>query len=162
MPVNRQIAEEKFRQIHFQHRRVMEKNLESTGVFHSQHRVLMYLAGNEGCSQKEMAEAHHISTAAIAVHLKKLEKAGLVERVVDRSDNRRNVITITEKGREIVEKSCRVFSAVDSWMFHNLSEEELEIFVDCLDKMLNNLTQAENTDCVLGLAKSQSGKDGLA
>ncbi len=149
MPEKKQIAEEEFRQIHFQHRRVMEKNLESTGVFHSQHRVLMYLADHAGCSQKEMAEAHHISTAAIAVHLKKLEKAGLVERVVDSTDNRCNVITITEKGRAVVEQSYRIFCAVDDCMFHGFSDQELDSFIQCLNKMLRNLEKAEQMDDLL-------------
>lgn len=150
MPEKRQIAEDKFRQIHFLHRRVMEKSLESTGVFHSQHRVLMYLSDHAGCSQKEMAEAHHISTAAIAVHLKKLENAGLVERVVDSDDNRCNVITLTEKGYAVVEQSRRIFAAVDGCMFRGVSDEELDLFVLCLDKMRNNLIQAEKQENLLG------------
>ena len=148
----RQIAEEKFRQIFFEHRRVMEKNLECTGVFHSQHRVLMYLSDHAGCSQKEMADAHHISTAAIAIHLKKLEKAGLVERVVDSADNRCNVITLTEKGRLVVEQSRRIFRAVDGCMFRNFSEEELNTLIFCLDKMIGNLAFAESQESLPGVA----------
>lgn len=144
MPEKRQIAEEKFRRIHFEHRRVMEKKLEFTGVFHSQHRVLMYLSDHAGCSQKEMADAYHISTAAIAIHLKKLEKSGLVERVVDSADNRCNVITLTPQGRAVVEQSRRVFGAVDDCMFRGFSEEELDAFNLCLDKMLANLALAES------------------
>ena len=144
MQEKRQMAEEKFRRIHFEHRRVMEKKLEFTGVFHSQHRVLMYLSDHAGCSQKEMADAHHISTAAIAIHLKKLEKAGLVERVVDSADNRCNVITLTPKGRAVVEQSRRVFALVDDFMFRDFSGDELDAFILCLDKMLANLALAES------------------
>lgn len=157
MPEKRQVAEEKFRQIHFLHRRIMEKNLECTGVYHSQHRVLMYLAMHEGCSQTEMAQAHGISPAAIAVHLKKLEKMGLIERVVDAADNRCNLISITKKGREIVEKSHRIFAAVDGWMFYNMSDGELDTFIRCMGKVQENLEAAESCSDLVGRYEQLSG-----
>lgn len=137
----REIAKEAFHQVHWLHRRVMEKRLESTGVFHSQHRILMSLARHDGCSQKEIAQLHRISTAAMTVHLKKLEKAGLVKREADGADHRCNVICLTEKGRAVVEQSRTIFDQVDSGMFYGLSEQELETFVSCLGQMAQNLKE---------------------
>ena len=46
-----------------------------------------------------------VSGATMAVSLKKLEKGGYINRLVDQHDNRCNQICITEKGREVVEES---------------------------------------------------------
>ncbi len=136
-------AQRKFREVHHLHRRVVEKRVERTGVFRSQHMTLMYLSCHAGCSQKDIAEAHRVSSAAVAVNLKKLEQMGLVERIVDAEDNRCNRITITEKGRRIVEESKTIFQQIDEEMFSLLTDEEMDVFVRCLDKMQSRLEHME-------------------
>ncbi|MEG7531564.1 MAG: helix-turn-helix domain-containing protein, partial [Hungatella sp.] len=56
------------------HRSVMERCLHVTGVYRSQHQILMYVMDNPNASQKEIAKLYGVSTATIAVSLKKLEK----------------------------------------------------------------------------------------
>lgn len=132
-------AQKRFREVHHLHRRVVEKRVERTGVFRSQHMTLMYLDHHAGCSQKDIADAHRISSAAVAVNLKKLEQMGLVERITDASDNRCNRITITPQGSRLVEQSKNIFQQIDSQMFSQLTDEELRIFIRCLDKLMDQL-----------------------
>jgi DNA-binding MarR family transcriptional regulator len=136
-------AQRRFREVHHLHRRVVEKRVERTGVFRSQHMTLMYLSCDAGCSQKDIAEAHRVSSAAVAVNLKKLEQMGLVERIVDEEDNRCNRITITEKGSRIVEQSRDIFQQISEEMFSLLTDEEMEVFVRCLDKLQSKLEHME-------------------
>ena len=58
------------------HRKVVEQELSTTGVYRSQHRILMCLAKNPHISQTELAERQEVSTSAIAVSLKKLQQGG--------------------------------------------------------------------------------------
>ena len=139
-----QRAIRKFREVHCRHRRVIERRIADTGVFRSQHMTLMFLARHEGCSQKEIAEAHNISTAAVAVNLQKLEKAGMVERCPDAKDSRRNVITITEKGLSVVRQSREIFASVDERIFAGIPEEEIVRFEQTMEKMLKNLQEMED------------------
>ena len=144
-----------FREVHHRQRRIMMRNLAQTGVFRSQHMTLMYLSEHEGCSQKDIAEAHNISTAAVAVNLQKLEKAGYLERCSDSNDNRRNVITITEKGRAVISHSYDIFEAMDELMFFGLEEEELQQFMQTITKMAENLKEMEQSSDVLQLYKDK-------
>ena len=49
------------------HRKVLEQELSSTGVYRSQHQLLMFVADHPEVSQKELARLHGVSTATIAV-----------------------------------------------------------------------------------------------
>jgi len=122
------------------HKKVLSKRLETTGVYQSQHRLLMYLAGHTCKSQKQIAEDMEISTATLAVSIKKLEHGGYLEKTMDASDNRLNTITITEKGRNVVEKSLQIFEEVDSLTFAGLSDDEMLTLSELLARVEKNLT----------------------
>ena len=87
------------------HRTLLEHYLNKDGLYRVQHQLLMCVYKYPDASQKELARIQNVSTAAVAVTLKKLEKGGYVGRIVDRDDNRYNKIRITEKGRKEVERS---------------------------------------------------------
>lgn len=121
------------------HRMILERHLNKTGVYRSQHQLLMYIANNPRASQKEIAQLYRVSTATIAVSLKKLEQGGYISRAVDQSDNRYNQICITEKGKAVVENSASYFERIERLMFQDFSQEEIECFQRCLDRIKNNL-----------------------
>lgn len=125
------------------HRAVMERRLSSTGVYRSQHKLLMTISDNPNISQKELADMNEVSTATIAVSLKKLEKGGYIKRLVDEKDNRYNQLCITEKGRRIVEESHQIFTEVDEAMFAGFSEEESRKLEESLDRIYENLMRYE-------------------
>ncbi len=121
------------------HRTVLERRLSKTGVYRSQHQILMYVSDHPNASQKEIAERYKISTAAIAVSLKKLEKGGYIRREVDEKDNRYNQIDLTKKGREIVDISQSIFGQVEEEMFDGFSEEDFEKLMEYLERVRKNL-----------------------
>ena len=100
-------AVESFIRAHKAHRAYLERKLNGTGVYRSQHQILMCIARNPDISQKSLAEIYHVSTAAVTVTLKKLEKGGFITRTVNKNDNRCNEIGLTEKGRAVVDNSMQ-------------------------------------------------------
>ena len=56
------------------HRRMLECNLEGTGIHRAQHRLLMTLAKHSFASQVELAKFLEISPASVAVALKDVYK----------------------------------------------------------------------------------------
>lgn len=123
------------------HRMVLERQLNKTGVYRSQHQILMYIADNPNVSQKDIAKLHHVSTATIAVSLKKLESGGYIKRVVDQKDNRFNQICITPSGEAVVENSIRCFQELEERMFAGFSPEESGQLNTLLERMRQNLEQ---------------------
>jgi len=124
------------------HRSIFEKMHSAFGIHRSQHRLLMYISRVSPCpSQKDIAEHFDISPAAVAVSLKKLEDSGYIKRHSLEKDNRFNSITLTESGKEIVEKSEDFFSASDRAMFESFSEEDYLNLENCLEKMMEGLKE---------------------
>lgn len=119
-------------------KRSISKKVENTGVFRSQHRLLMILGKHPDCSQTELAERLEISSAAVAVSLKKLEKSGFISRQCQENDNRVNQVVITEKGWEIIDQSVQYFKEMDKAFLKDFSLEELRQLEAFLERMIKN------------------------
>lgn len=121
------------------HRRMLECNLEGTGIHRAQHRLLMTLAKKSFASQVELARYLEVSPATIAVSLKALKKAELIMKTAKEEDNRINFVELTEKGRKMVEESCGFFNALDEQMYQGFEQEELHQLCRYLDRMYENM-----------------------
>lgn len=126
------------------HRTVLDREFNKTGVYRSQHQILMIIASNPNASQRDIAQHMNVSTATIAVSLKKLERGGYIQRIVDQSDNRFNQICLTDAGNTVVERSRLFFEKVEEQMFHNFTEEELMTMKNLLDRVCQNLSLMES------------------
>ncbi len=122
------------------HKSTIDSYVNETKLHKSQHRLLMVLSRMEkNISQRDLAEILNITPAAVAVTLKKMEKMGLVQRMVSEQDNRYNQVVLTDKGKKIVKESRKIFQYVDEKMFAGFSEEELEVFEEYLNRIKENL-----------------------
>jgi len=121
------------------HKAMIEGRVHEIGIHRTQHRILMHLA-RDGMlpSQKELAERLDITPAAVTGALKKIERDGYIERTLGH-DNRYNELKITEKGRELVKLTRRLFSEADTRMFEGFTDEELSIYISCLEKLQENM-----------------------
>lgn len=140
----------KMARISILHRSIFERNISDMGIHHSQHHLLMYIAKQgEVSSQKVLAEKFCVSPAAIARTLKELEAEGYIQRSSTENDSRFNKIVITEKGRNIVFNSHKMFKETDEAAFADFSHEEIEVLNKYLDKIQNRLLEVnEESGCV--------------
>lgn len=127
-----------FRQSDQSMKRVIGKKVEDTGIYRSQHRLLMILGKHPDCSQTVIANKMEISPAAVAVSLKKLEKSGYITRSCDEEDNRMNHVVITEKGKKAIDQSILYFQEIEDAVFDGFTEEELETYVAFLERFISN------------------------
>ena len=110
-----------------------------SGLHPGQPPMLHYILSHPGCTQKEAADELDVTAASAAASLKRLEKAGLVERIADEKDARRNCLYVTKAGKEKLEEQKRIFDALDEKMFSGLSEDEIAAFRRTCEKMFDNL-----------------------
>lgn len=133
-------ALEQFIRLDRMHRAAIERQVGEMGLYRSQHRLLMYLSREKVMpSQRELADFLGISAPAVASTLKRLEAEGYIHRTSSKEDLRNNIITITDKGRAVLEDTRQRFDAVDRAMFEDISEAQLESFAALLGKMQTNL-----------------------
>ena len=125
------------------HHYYIDREMEKRGLGFSGFPPILFVLHNELkgrlASQKELADFLGIRPSSITASIKRMEKAGLVEKVHDEGDLRRNIITLTKKGRELVENSLHVFDDVDRKMYEGFSEEEKEQLKAFYLRIINNL-----------------------
>lgn len=125
------------------HRKKMERLLEGTGLHRAQHRLLMTLSEGEFESQAELAAVLEISTATVAVSLKKLERDGYIQKTTKKDDSRAKFVSLTEKGEDIVARSREIFTYMDQSVIQGFSEEELVTLRKFLKQMYDNVKEIE-------------------
>lgn len=121
------------------HRAMIDIQTKEIGIHRTQHRMLIHL-DKDGMlpSQRELAAKLDITPAAVTVALKKLENDGYIERTLGQ-DTRYNEIKITEKGRELLDRTHELFLRVDSAMLEGFSAEELDSYIAYLERMQKNI-----------------------
>lgn len=126
------------------HKRMLECNLEGTGIHRAQHRLLMTLAKHSFASQVQLAKYLEISPATVAVALKTLKKSEYITQRMREEDNRRNFVELTEKGRKLVEDSCDFFDRLDEQMYQGFSETEKKQLCNYFDRIYENMERLKN------------------
>lgn len=76
--------------------------LRDTNITHSQVSILMNLLKNDNICQDELSQPLVLDKGAVARTLQKLEDEGYISRMQDEENRRRNKISLTDKGRDIV------------------------------------------------------------
>lgn len=127
------------------HRYRITKAASGAGLYFGQPMILEYVKDHEGCTQKELATAMHISPASIAVTIKRIEKAGLIIRTPDENDSRKNHLCVTDKGLDSLKEFRKICDATDEDMFRGFSSEERETLHNLLVRLHNNLDSEKLT-----------------
>ncbi len=127
-----------FRQTDQMVKKVIRKKVEDTGLYRSQHRLLMILGNHLDASQSAIAEKMDVSPAAVAVTLKKLESAGYIRRQSNEEDNRVNRMEITDKGKKAIHISRSYFEEIDDALLQGFSHEEMELLKGFFLRMIDN------------------------
>ncbi|MBQ8764268.1 MAG: winged helix-turn-helix transcriptional regulator [Clostridia bacterium] len=124
------------------HRYAISTSLSGMNLYRGQPEILEYLNEHGDCSQKELADFLGVSPASIATSLKRMSKAGFIERTEDEKDRRINRLRLSEKGNEIRLAGKAECDRVDKVMFSGFTDEEITAFSDMLSKVAKNLSPA--------------------
>ncbi|MCD8356700.1 MAG: transcriptional regulator [Clostridia bacterium] len=84
---------------------------------------------------KELSQGMTVSTARIAVILRKLEQQGMITRTVDAYDNRQIVVRLTEKGIEKVKEDHKEMLEVFARMLEKLGPDDAMAYIRIQKKL---------------------------
>ena len=135
-----------FHRYHCSHRSIVDSRFREKGIYVGQPPILKYLSDNENATQKEIAEHLHISPPSVATSLKRMEESGLVVRLENKKDARRNTVKLTKKGKELQSFAENTFMRIDDIAYKGFTEEEIDLMVTFLERMNNNLTNFVKED----------------
>ncbi len=112
----------------------------------TQFQILLYLFKNENedVCQKDLQKEIHLKKASITASLDSLEDKGLVYREASKSDARKNYIRLSDKTKDfsdaLNERSRKLYERIEK----GLSEQELELFTKVIDKIREQVKEAED------------------
>ncbi|NLA76250.1 MAG: winged helix-turn-helix transcriptional regulator [Clostridiales bacterium] len=122
------------------HRYIIHRTASANGLYLGQPPILEYLKENSACTQNRLAEHLHVSPASVAVSIKRMQKAGLVEKLADEGDLRCNRISITPTGEQLIDSFRDECEKVDEKLFSGFSEEEIKHFCSYLERLQHNIS----------------------
>lgn len=102
---------------------------------YAQYGLLFGLSDGEPKSSRELALAADVSPATAAEMLDALAASGLVERIRSREDKRIVLTSLTDRGRDVVERRHRRYEPQWHAALERFSEEELLTAAEVLDAL---------------------------
>ena len=115
--------------------------------------LIMELARKDGRTQLDLVHATHLKAPTVSVAMQKLAKEGIVTRRPDEYDLRATRVFLTEKGREMDNRTRKSVHDTEEIAMARLSEEERETLYRLLIKIREGLLEDRNQ-------KNENGKDG--
>jgi len=104
-----------------------------------QPKILEFLLGHDGCTQKEIAKACILDKSTVTSLITRMLLCGLVRKDSDLPDRRTNCIYLTEEGRKKAVQVQHIFEKGDEIWWKSFDEEELERLYQYLLKMEQSL-----------------------
>lgn len=118
--------------------------IENYDLYPGQLRIMHTIAEMNGSTQKEIAAKLNVTPASLAVSIKRLQKAGIVDKAADKVDLRHNRIFITEKGSKVQSDSMSELIRIDNFLLSGFSPEETNHFEAYLTRVYTNLKEVND------------------
>ena len=116
------------------------------GLFAGQHHIIMMLE-RVGCATvSQIAEEMRTTSATASVSIKRLEKAGFVEKRSSESDARLTKIYLTDKALAVTQRIRSKMDEAEESLTQGLTQEEKYQLSDLLDKGVNNIISQKECD----------------
>lgn len=93
---------------------------------------------NETCTLKELEKTLHVAQSTTVGLVKRLEQKGFVEIYGDKNDKRIKIAKITPAGLDVCKQAQESMLKVEQRLVFGLSEAEIGIFTELLQRVLKN------------------------
>lgn len=124
---------------HFQY---CEAKFQSVGIWPGQVPILMELGKHGRLSQRDLAEKVRVTPATISGTLKRLERNGVIVRTGTEDDARVSLVSLSERGKQLMEEAHSVFAEADELLVQGFTQEEQELALVLIRRMLENVHAA--------------------
>lgn len=121
--------------------------LENQGVYPGQPPLLFALHKEDGQSQKQLSDKLGVQPATMTMMVKRMTKAGLIERKQDQEDLRVSRVYLTKEGEETRKRLAIIMGQIEKECFGSLSEEESKQLKKLLAKMKQNMLNVCGDKC---------------
>lgn len=106
-------------------------------------RILDMLLTQDRITQKELSDLCHMDVTTMSRSLDRLEESGYLVRERDPGCRRSYLICLTKAGVQEARKVRHILESVDSIIWKGVSQDEMEQFCKCLEKICENLEKGD-------------------
>jgi DNA-binding MarR family transcriptional regulator len=124
------------RRLHQIHLALFAEECTGFDVTAVQFNVLQVIGERPGSDQSSIAEEVGVDRATLASVLSRLERAGFIKRIVSRLDRRQRLISLTARGRSIVEKMTEAVQRAHERTLAPLTPEDRASFLVLLSRLV--------------------------
>lgn len=121
--------------------RKYKKPLEELNLTYTQYIVMLVLWEHGGMTEGQLGKKVHLDSGTLTPVLKRLDKAGYVNRIRPENNERKLFLSLTKEGEELKEKAKKIPEAMQGCI--PLSEDDLFILRDMLNQALARMSEGE-------------------
>lgn len=111
------------------------ERLSEMGITYGQLYILIYIGKKQECSPKEISASLKLDAGHLNRTLAKMAESQLVIQEKNPDDKRANIVTLTEKGREIFSLSHSLFQDWDKQILAPFEDSEKQQLLRLLNKI---------------------------
>ncbi len=115
---------------------------KSHNITTEQWSVLAKLYYEDGIYQRQLGDCLHKDKPTITRILDLMEKKNLIIRIPDDKDRRKSKVYLTQDGKILVKDLIPVAEEFQNQLCSGISREEVEKFINILEKFLKNIAQS--------------------
>lgn len=109
--------------------------LADVGVTEQQWRVLRVLDERGPLDPTEIADRSCLLMPSLTRILKTLAAKGLITRAAHPTDRRRQIITITDAGRQLIRDNLHEAQRLNAWLLQSFGQDKLDRLLDLLNEL---------------------------
>ena len=121
--------------------RQYRKPLEELNLTYTQYICMMVLWEYGGMTEGQLGEKVHLESGTLAPLLKRLDKAGYINRVRPENNERKHFLSLTDEGEALKEKARKVPLAMQGCI--PLPKDDLLMLRDLLNKALTGMDEKQ-------------------
>ncbi len=127
--------------------REYQPHLDELGITYPQYLAMMVLWENDALTVNEIARLLILNTNTVTPLLKRMEQQGLVERKRSLKDERRVIVALTQKGRDMRQEALKIPEMLLSRILEGpFEKEELKTIKTTLDKLVFSLSEKSENE----------------
>jgi DNA-binding MarR family transcriptional regulator len=122
----------------------LQKKLGVTNINAAQGRVLYSLSKEDHVPIHTLVTNTKLSKSTLTLMLDRLSKENYISRERSQADRRKVLVSITEKGKKIIDSYEQLIEKLSSIFYRNFNEEDIKKFESLLNQALSNLIKFED------------------
>lgn len=112
----------------------LTQNLKNTEFIYGDIKLLMPLLKYNEASQEDLANTYGLNKSTVSNSIKRLEKQGLIKKIINPENRRKNKINLTDKG----EKTAKEIIQLNKEWEEQILKDTNPLFFKELNKIANN------------------------